>query len=540
MPLTLEKKSQSESIEDLIAQLDATTAQSSNHHHHHHYDENNSNHSTSSNSNNNNNTTTTCSQGRKTLKGKRVSTAAAAAAASPTTGCCFTTSYGQNSEPLLSKNILMSKKYAKHTKSLHNNNNNRGAAKKNGAGGKHTWGAPGCELNASSEDLLDTKDPNYDSEEAGNVVMVCVENTADSGGAKLQNNNNKSKNLQNTDDCCCSDDAAALKELYIEDMECEIKPVLLEYFQNGDTLEVTDHLKCYNYDKMKAPLIAYAVQLALEHNNTCKELMSRLLRDLNCDELFGERDFLNGFDLLLRSLNDITLDNPDAPEKSGTFIARAIADKVINKKYIERFFNDDEEEEENNGNLPPDLKNNEKVFKAIDSARLLINMHEHLYQLSHVWGNKGGGFLAVKELTDRINELIQELHDSGDTDEAIRCLKELNVPHFHHEFVFEALDFTLQKGNDHAIDLITNLLKGLCQTFIVTYDQLKMGFTRLFDILPDISLDVPNASAIMDKILISGNSKGFIGEDIMDLAPNRSRKRFVSEGDGGRVKENCY
>ena len=107
---------------------------------------------------------------------------------------------------------------------------------------------------------------------------------------------------------------------------------------------------------------------------------------------------------------------------------------MITKKYIDRFFND----EENNANLP-DLKN-EKVFKAIESARLLVNMNEHLYQLSHIWGNKGG-FLAVKELTDKINELIQEYHDSGDMDEAIRCLKELNVPHFHHEFIFEVINW---------------------------------------------------------------------------------------------------
>lgn len=508
MPLSLEKKSQSESIEDLIAQLDATPQSSNNH------GGDESNHSTSSNSNNN------TSNNRKMLKGKRVTNVngASPTATAAASGFTKTTSFGQNSEPLLNKNILMSKKYTKHTKSL----NNRGAAKKNGAGGKHTWGAPGCELN--SDDFIDTKDPNYDSEEAGNVVMVCVEN---SDGGKT---NKPPSSIQNPDYDDNTDDF--LKELYIEDMECEIKPVILEYFQNGDTLEVTDHLKCYNYSKLKAQLIAYSVQLALEHNNTCRELMSRLLRDLNY-ELFSEKDFLNGFDFLLRNLNDITLDNPDAPEKSGTFIARAIADKVINKKYIDRFFND----EENNDNLP-DLKN-EKIFKAIDSARLLINMHEHLYQLSHIWGNKGG-FLAVKELTDRINELIQEYHDSGDTEEAIRCLRELNVPHFHHEFVFEALDFTLQKGNDQAIDLITNLLKGLCQSVIVTYDQLKMGFIRLLDILPDISLDVPNASAIMDKILNSCNSKGFVSEDIMDLAPNRSRKRFVSEGDGGRVKENCY
>ncbi len=63
------------------------------------------------------------------------------------------------------------------------------------------------------------------------------------------------------------------------------------------------------------------------------------------------------------------------------------------------------------------------------------------------------------------------------------------------------------------------------------------GFTRIFDLLPDISLDVPNANNLIETILNQSHSKGFVNEAIMDLAPNRSRKRFVSEGDGGRIKD---
>ena len=117
-------------------------------------------------------------------------------------------------------------------------------------------------------------------------------------------------------------------------------------------------------------------------------------------------------------------------KKSGTFIARAIADKVISRDYLERFF----KAEQTETSLPD--QSNEKIQKAVESARLLVNMNDHLFQLSHIWGNKGG-FLPVKELTDKINELIQEYNDSGDIEEAIRCLKELNVPHFYHEFVYD-------------------------------------------------------------------------------------------------------
>jgi hypothetical protein len=283
MPLSETSKQQSQSIEDLIAQLD--TPSSNNNHANHHSE--NSNETPTNSFNNNNN--------RKLIKGKRTNSTNSNNSPNTSTGLSSSfpkqNSFGQNSEPILSKNIIMSKKYSKHMKTLRD----KGQPKKGGAGGKHTWGAPGCEL---SEDVLDTRDPNYDSAD-DNVVMVCVENSDSSTGRKKNNKED--------------DEDDNLKELDCEDLEVEIKPVILEYFQNGDTIEVIDHLKCYNFSKIKSQLIAYALQIALEHNNTCKELMSRLLRDLTF-ELFSEKDFVNGFDLLLKNLNDLTLDNPDAPE----------------------------------------------------------------------------------------------------------------------------------------------------------------------------------------------------------------------------------
>ena len=212
MPLSVEKKAQSESIEDLIAQLDAAPPSSA------------SNHGEESNDSLKN-SSSSGSNARRVLKGKRTSgssssngatcgTAAGCASGGAVSSFAKTNSFGQNSEPVLSKNILMSKKYTKHMRSL----NNRGMPKKGGAGGKHTWGAPGCELN--SEDYIDANDPNYDSEEAGNVVMVCVEN---SDGGAAQRSRAAARMNDGDEDNDGSD--GSLKELDLEDMECEIKPV---------------------------------------------------------------------------------------------------------------------------------------------------------------------------------------------------------------------------------------------------------------------------------------------------------------------------
>lgn len=491
MPLSDVNKQQSQSIEDLIAQLNATEPTENNIKH------KSSEQSAASSSVNSNETSE--SSARKLIKGKRnagMHHGSAKAASFPKS-----TSFGHtnNSEPILMKNIISSKKYSKHAK----NYGNRGQPKKGGAGGKHTWGKPGCELDC--EQYLDQNDPNYDSEDGSNVIMVSTD-------IRKQNLSNGSKNVQDQN----------LQVLELKDMDTEIKLVILEYFQNGDINEVIEHLRGFNFTNIRSNLIAYLIQLGLENNNTCKELTSRLLRDLQI-ELFSDiDDFSDAFDIVLRNLSDITLDNPDAPENTGTFIARAIADKVLSKKYLDRFSSEYLEEKS---------KTNEHLIKAISSAHLLVDMSQNcLYKLSHIWGLKGG-FLAVRELSDKINEIIHEYYDSGDTNEAIRCLKELNVPHFHHEFIYEAIDFSLQKADAHAIKLIVTLLRSLSHSVIVTYDQLKMGFVRIFDLLCDISLDVPNASALLEQILLACHDEGFLNNDILDLAPNRSRKRFVSEGE---------
>ena len=62
--------------------------------------------------------------------------------------------------------------------------------------------------------------------------------------------------------------------------------------------------------------------------------------------------------------------------------------------------------------------------------------------------NVSGGFRPVRELADRMNVIIHEYYDSGDMAETIRCLKELNVPHFFHEFVYELMDFCLEKNTE--------------------------------------------------------------------------------------------
>lgn len=65
-------------------------------------------------------------------------------------------------------------------------------------------------------------------------------------------------------------------------------------------------------------------------------------------------------------------------------------------------------------------------------------MKHGLVRLDNVWG-VGGGLRPVKYLVRQMNLLLQEYLSSSDIHEATRCLVELEVPHFHHELVYEVL-----------------------------------------------------------------------------------------------------
>ncbi|CAF4816393.1 unnamed protein product, partial [Rotaria magnacalcarata] len=78
-----------------------------------------------------------------------------------------------------------------------------------------------------------------------------------------------------------------------------------------DAKDVAQALRRFNLKQLgEGELLAYVVTLALEKSNVHKELISRLLHDLN-GIIFRVNDYIKGFDTLLTTLNDLSLDNPE-------------------------------------------------------------------------------------------------------------------------------------------------------------------------------------------------------------------------------------
>lgn len=359
----------------------------------------------------------------------------------------------------------------------------KGDPKKGGAGGKGTWGAPGDELFAD-EACRDKSDPNYDSDTQGDYV---VEKT--------------------------------MPLVTPEEFDKIVKPLFLEYYDHGSTQEVAASLDEVNISKMRPRVVELSVGMAMDRKASHRELTSVLISDLY-GKAISAKDIQMGFDNLLDSLKDLTIDSPEAPKILGMFIARAVADDCLPPKYIHSY----------RGSV-----DNIHTQAALEKADLLLGQKHGIVRLDNIWGT-GGGIRPVKYLVKQMVLLLKEYLSSSDIKEATRCLQELEVPHFHHELVYEATNMVLEDGTERAGTRMCHLLKSLSDAVIITPQQMSQGFKRVFDNMPDITLDVPNAYYYLERFSDMCHQEKFMPDEAYRDVPMRGRKRFVSEGDGGRVK----
>ncbi|XP_062909772.1 programmed cell death protein 4-like [Mobula hypostoma] len=349
----------------------------------------------------------------------------------------------------------------------------RGLPKKGGAGGKGVWGAAAQVYDVEQPDI---HDPNYDDDKQGKTVYQTV-----------------------------------VPELDDSEFEKAVTPIIQEYLQHGDTKEVATLLHQMNLGNKRSKLPFLSVTMSLEGKSSHRELISRLLADLNGKQLLAE-DMVKAFDQLLRDLPDLILDTPEAPQMVGQFVARAVADHVLSVDFLDSY----------KGKVDC-----EHTRLALDKATVLLSMNRGM-RLDNVWG-VGGGLRPVKQLVKEMNLLLKEYLLSMDTAEAELCLQNLEVPHFHHELVYEAVVMALESMDVNASNLIVNLLKSFWESGFVTLDQMNRGFNRVFEAMPEISLDVPNSYRTLKDFVNLCHQQGVITRALQEQCPSCNIRHSADE-----------
>ncbi|RXM95161.1 Programmed cell death protein 4 [Acipenser ruthenus] len=408
----------------------------------------------------------------------------------------------------------------------------RGLPKKGGSGGKGVWGAP--------PEVYDLEDPSYEDEDAqeGETVYETV-----------------------------------VLELDGEEFNKTVTPIIQEYFEHGDTNEVLALLEGLTLGRRKYEIPFLAVNLSLDGKASHRELTSCLLTNL-VGKCLSSRDVAVAFDALLEELPELILDTPAAPQMLGQFIARAIADHVLPADYLEGYKGKvdcdhvrvtlnraavllsikrgrlrldnvwgvgggqrpvKELVKEMLGQfiaraiadhvLPADYLEGYKgkvdcdhVRVTLNRAAVLLSIKRGRLRLDNVWG-VGGGQRPVKELVKEMNLLLEEYLFSEDAKEAERCVRELEVPHFHHELVYEAVVKAVESMNRESPKRIMKLLKSFWESGLVTADQMIQGFKRVFSMTQDLHLDIPNCYPALESFVELCYLEGVISKQLHDHCP---------------------
>uniref|UniRef100_A0A7S2R8I9 MI domain-containing protein n=1 Tax=Mucochytrium quahogii TaxID=96639 RepID=A0A7S2R8I9_9STRA len=367
----------------------------------------------------------------------------------------------------------------------------RGWAKKGGGGhGKFTWGMPGDEM---MMDKLSKQDPNYDSadENDGNVIFSVLdhhERMAKKAGISLDGFQGGGHLFGSPSKLTAGVDGHPPSALSprlppkIPFSEFKKKVVVLvdEFLTSEDVDELTDSLR-----ELRSPMLHYefvrrAITLAMERNSRERELISVALSELHGGRVLSSEQCGKGFERLFEIVDDIRLDIPSAKKYIAQFLARAVADEILPPSFLS------------------DPLNEQMGGSMVDQAKVLLSIKHGLVRLEHVWGATSRS--SIKELKNEIKMLLEEFLNSSDLDEACGCVKNLNVPHFHHEVVKRAVVLSLD-CREREQGMMSSLLAELSAREIVSEKQMETGFNRLFSSLTDLELDSPGAARIVGVFL---------------------------------------
>jgi len=339
--------------------------------------------------------------------------------------------------------------------------------KKQGGGKKGMWGAiDDGTLNVD----FGGDDPNYDS--ANDDYILVSEGLTDGPSHTMYDPETKRMIVGPL--------------LTLSEFKRQIIDVLDEYFLSEDLIEVEERILDLKSPEYHYELVKRAISMSLDKREREKELVSKMLSALY-PKVLKTSEIAKGFERLFEMADDLCLDAPSAPKDLAAYLARAVVDEI----------------------LPPSFLSDPFVAglggEIVFSAKRLLSRDHVGARIERVWGPGDGR--SVPELKVAIDQLLEEYLMSRQLDEASHCVKELSVPHFHHEIVKRAVTISLSKLDDDRT-AISSLLAFLYANEVVSEEQMQKVFNRLYGIIDDLSLDAPNAGKYVEAFVATAKQDG--------------------------------
>ncbi|KAL2242290.1 UNVERIFIED_CONTAM: hypothetical protein Sindi_0347000 [Sesamum indicum] len=353
----------------------------------------------------------------------------------------------------------------------HSHSRRDGHPKKGGYGGKGTWGGL---LDMDNDHVDDPNDPNYisDKEDTKFVSKTSAE---------------------------------------FEEFKKKATVIVEEYFVNDDVNSTANELRELEMPSYSFYFVKKLVSIAMDRRDKEKEMASILLSSLYGDVIDPQQVY-KGFQKLVESADDLIVDIPDAVDVLALFIARAVVDDILPPSFLTKTM----------AYLSKDSKGVD-VIKRTEKGYLSAPLHAET--IERCWGGRKNK--TVEDLKLKINDLLIEYVVSGDVKEAFRCIKDLNVPHFHHEIVKRAVIMAMEKRQ--AENRLLDLLKRTAEEGLINSSQISKGFGRIIDSVDDLSLDIPNAKVLLQSLISKAASEGWLCASSLKSLSQHPGKQTVED-----------
>lgn len=284
-----------------------------------------------------------------------------------------------------------------------------------------------------------------------------------------------------------------------------------EYFDNDDVVSTVNELRELGMQAYHFYFVKRLVSMAMDRRDKEKEMASILLSSLYGDVIDPQQVY-KGFQKLVESTDDLTVDIPHAVDVLALFIARAVVDDILPPSFLAKTM----------AYLRKDSKGVDVIRMA---EKCYLSAPLHAETIERCWGGRKNK--TVEDLKYKINDLLTEFVVSGDIKEACRCIKDLNVPHFHHEIVKRAVIMAMEKRQ--AEGRLLDLLKTTAEEGLINSSQISKGFGRIIDSVDDLSLDIPNAKVLLQSLISQAASEGWLWVSSLKLLPLHAGNEVVDE-----------
>ena len=315
---------------------------------------------------------------------------------------------------------------------------------------------------------LDERDPNYDSEEDSGLFTP--------------------PNIRPY-----AEKRVGQSKMTLTVFKTKITPIIKAFLTHGDIDETLLAIGAIEAPEYHYEAVKRAVNMSFDCSDRERERVSKLL-SAGYSDVFSSHSIGKAFERLFELIDEIEKDVVTAREMLATFLARAVVDEIVPPSWLKDAVV---------ANLGGDI---------IEHAKRMLSRDHGSARLERVWGPGDGR--PVEEMKVAIDQLLGEFLLSSDSDEAARCIKQLNAPLFYHEIVKRSVVLVLDKPKE-AQEQMGTLLSYLVERDLLTKQQAIKGFTRLHDLLPDLGLDVPDAPRVLAFVTNQAIVDGVLPDDFL-------------------------